>query len=145
MTWERNPETEVRPAREHGIATDSWLMSHPMKWIWVIVLVIIGVLAMIVAVEYLTVSIHALPSWIPGRHPGRGHYHKRGTGAAIIAFVALVAAGYLTYRNLRTQPAGTASPTQPTGTTAAPPSAEQGSADQLLSSPAPEPGPADES
>jgi uncharacterized membrane protein YidH (DUF202 family) len=108
-----------------------------MKWIWVIVLVIIGVLAAIVAVEYLTVAIHALPSWIPGRHPGRGHYHKRGAGAAVIAFVALVVAGYLTYRFLQTQPAATAGPPSSTAT-------GQGSADQLLSSPAPEPGPVDE-
>ena len=79
-----------------------------MKWIWVIILAIIGILAAIVAVEYLTVSIGHLPSFIPGGKPGHhGHYHKRGAIAAVIAFVALVVAGYLTYRNLRTQPAAT--------------------------------------
>jgi uncharacterized membrane protein YidH (DUF202 family) len=115
--------------------SDSWLFFTRMKWIWVIILAIIGILAAIVAVEYLTVAIHALPSFIPGRHPGHGHYHKRGAIAAVIAFVALVAAGYLTLRNLRTQPAATPSaPTPAAGT----------SADQLLSSPTPEPGPADE-
>ena len=72
-----------------------------MKWIWVIVLVIVGVLAAIVAFEYLTVSIHNLPSYIPGRHRGRGHYHKRGAGAALVALVAFVGAGFLTYRNLK--------------------------------------------
>jgi hypothetical protein len=98
-----------------------------MKWIWVIVLVIIGVLAAIVAVEYLTVSIHALPSWIPGHKVhGRGHYRKRGAGAAVIAFVAFVVAGYLTYRNLQTRPATSST----TGTGRGP-----SSADQLLSSP----------
>lgn len=111
---------------------ESWLRFTRMKWIWVIVLVIIGVLAAIVAVEYLTVSIHALPSFIPGRHKGRGHYHKRGAVAALIAFVAFVIAGYLTYRNLRARPATTT----PTST-----GVGDGSADQLLSSPTPESGP----
>jgi hypothetical protein len=111
-----------------------------MKWIWVIVLVIIGILAAIVAVEYLTVAIHALPSWIPGhKRTGRGHYHKRGAVAAIIAVVAFVIAGYLAYRNLRLQPADAGSPPS-----SSPPVSGQGSADQILSSPTPEPGPADE-
>ena len=72
-----------------------------MKWLWVIVLVIIGALAAFVAVEYLTTSIHALPSYIPGRHPGKGHYHKRGAGAALIALVAFVGAGFLAYRAVK--------------------------------------------
>jgi hypothetical protein len=72
-----------------------------MKWIWVIILGIIGVLAAIVAVEYLTVSIHNLPSFIPGRHPGRGHYHKRGAIAAVIALLAFIGAGFLAYRNVK--------------------------------------------
>ncbi|HVA06831.1 MAG TPA: hypothetical protein VNG12_08835 [Acidimicrobiales bacterium] len=72
-----------------------------MKWVWVIVLVIIGALAAFVAVEYFTTAIHALPSYIPGRHRGRGHYHKRGAIAALIALVAFVGAGFLAYRNVR--------------------------------------------
>ena len=72
-----------------------------MKWIWVILLAAVGILAAIVAFEYLTVSIHNLPSFIPGRHPGRGHYHKRGAGAALIAVVAFVVAGYLALRIVR--------------------------------------------
>jgi uncharacterized membrane protein YidH (DUF202 family) len=91
-----------------------------MKWIYVIVLVIVGVLAAIVAIEYFTVSIHALPSFL-GRHHGRGHYHKRGAVAAFIAFVAFVAAGYLAYRitrSTRTQaavPAGAVAGGQSSG------------------------------
>ncbi len=75
-----------------------------MKWFWVIVLVIVGALATFVAVEYLTVAIHALPSYIPGHkaaYPGhgeRGHYHKRGAAAALVALVAFVAAGFLAWR-----------------------------------------------
>ncbi len=99
-----------------------------MKWIYVIVLAIIGVLAAIVAIEYFTVAIHALPSFM-GRHHGRGHYRKRGAGAAVIAFVTLAVAGYLTYRNLRTDKAG---PSRPV--------VQDQSADQLLSSPSPESG-----
>jgi hypothetical protein len=72
-----------------------------MKWIWVIVLVVIGALAAFVAVEYLTVSIHNLPSYIPGHHPGRGHYHKRGAIAGFIALLALAGAGFLAYRIVR--------------------------------------------
>ena len=76
-----------------------------MKWLWVIVLVIVGALATFVAVEYFTVAIHALPSFIPGHratiaghHPARGHYRKRGAVAAFIALVAFAAAGFLAYR-----------------------------------------------
>ena len=61
-----------------------------MKWILVIVLAIIGVLAAIVAIEYFVVPIHSLPSFIPGHRHTAGHYRKRGAAAALIAVVALV-------------------------------------------------------
>ena len=115
-------------------------MFHPMKWIPVIILVIVGALAAFVAVEYLTVSIHSLPSYIPGRKHGFGHYHKRGAIAAFVAFVALVAAGFLAYRNTRgpsTAPAGAGA-----GVSAG---AGDASVDQILSSPSSEPkGPVEE-
>ncbi len=77
-----------------------------MKWIWVIVLVVIGALATFVAVEYFTTAIHALPSYIPGHHPkSRGHYHKRGAGATVVAFLAFLGAGFLAYRITRKAPA----------------------------------------
>lgn len=69
-----------------------------MKWVLVIVLAIIGVLAAIVAIEYFVVPIHSLPSFIPGRHATAGHYRKRGGVAALIAVVAFVAAGLLAAR-----------------------------------------------
>jgi len=62
-----------------------------MKWIGVIVLAIIGILAAIVAVEYLTLPIHSLPSMLGGKtnlvhgHHVRGHYHKRGYVSLVIA------------------------------------------------------------
>ena len=95
-----------------------------MKWIGVVLLAIIGVLAAVVAIEYLTVPIHSLPSFIPGRHRGvNGHYHKRGAGAAVISLAAFVAAGYWAYRIRRPKEAA--------------PVAEvpQNSADQMLSRP----------
>jgi hypothetical protein len=72
-----------------------------MKWIPVVVLAIIGVLAAIVAIEYFVVPIHQLPSFIPGHKPGPGHYHKRGAGAALVAFLAFAGAAILAVRNVR--------------------------------------------
>lgn len=101
-----------------------------MKWIWVIVLAIIGILAAIVAIEYFAVPIHGLPSYIPGHHPHRrGHYHKRGAISALIAVVALGAAGYLAFRFSRTKRSG---PAPAAGPASAP---EGASADNLLSDP----------
>ncbi len=104
-----------------------------MKWIWVIVLVIIGALATFVAIEYLTVAIHALPSYIPGHKGGRGHYRKRGAFAAVIAVIVFVVAGFLAYRIVKADagPARAGGPApQPTGT----------ATDQLVGSPPPAPG-----
>ncbi|HZU81248.1 MAG TPA: hypothetical protein VE991_15130 [Acidimicrobiales bacterium] len=90
-----------------------------MKWIPVVILVVIAGFFAFVAVEYFTVSIHALPSWIPGaktavvghhHHPPRGHYRKRGAVAAIIAFILLAVAGWLTYRNTRSPQASEPAP-----------------------------------
>ncbi len=101
-----------------------------MKWIWVALLVIIGAIAAYVAIEYLTVPIHAVPSFL-GPHKGRGHYHKRGALAALVAVVALAGAGYLTYRNLGGRKSG--------GTGKAAP-APTPSSDQLLATPPTAPG-----
>jgi drug/metabolite transporter (DMT)-like permease len=73
-----------------------------MKWVGVIILVVVGVLAAFVAIEYLTVEIHALPSYIPGHVPLKfGHYRKRGALAALIAVVAFVLAVVLAVRIYR--------------------------------------------
>jgi len=85
----------------------------------VIVLIIVGVIAAVYAFEYLTVSIHVLPSWVPGKHHGRGHYHKRGAIFAVIAVACFGGAGYLIYRarSVAGAGAGPATPTAtPTGT-----------------------------
>ncbi len=78
-----------------------------MKWLGIIVLLVVGVLAALVAIEYFTVAIHLLPSFM-GRHHGRGHYRKRGAGAALIALIAFVAAGYLIFRMRRADKAAVA-------------------------------------
>jgi drug/metabolite transporter (DMT)-like permease len=102
------------------------LHSARMKWVIVVVLAIIGVLAAIVAIEYFVVPIHSLPSYIPGHQHTPGHYRKRGAVAALVAVVALVAAGVLAVRILREG--------------AAPAAASGSTADQLLgkSTPTPE-------
>ncbi len=68
------------------------------KWVGIIVLVVVGIAAAVFAFEYLTVAIHALPSWVPGKHHGRGHYHKRGAILAVVAIACFAGAGYIAYR-----------------------------------------------
>lgn len=99
-----------------------------MKWIWVIILAVIGVLAAIVAIEWLTVPIHSLPSFIGGKHI-RGHYKRRGEALALVAVVALGGAVYLAVRFRRE-----GQPSTPAGQAASEP--QSGSADSVLSEPA---------
>lgn len=81
-----------------------------MKWVGVIILVVVGVLAAIVAIEYFTVQIHALPSFIPGHEALKyGHYRKRGALAALIAIACFVVAAILAVRVLRSERAATPS------------------------------------
>ncbi len=80
-----------------------------MKWILVVILLVIAGFFSYVAVEYFTVAVGHLPSYFPGykatlpghAHAPRGHYHRGGAAAAFIAFVALVIAGVLIVRNVR--------------------------------------------
>jgi hypothetical protein len=109
---------EARP--DPGNLRPGLLHSADMKWALVIVLAISGVLAAIVAIEYFVVPIHSLPSFMGARHTA-GHYRKRGAVAALIAVVALVAAGLLAVRFRREG--------------AAPAQASASTADQLLAKP----------
>jgi hypothetical protein len=110
-----------------------------MKWIGVIVLAIIGILAAIAAVEYLTLPIHSLPSMLGGKtavvhgHHVRGHYHKRGYAAVVVAILAL---GGAIYWAIRIRAQGASGTTAPVAANTAAPSA---SADSLLAEPAPAP------
>jgi hypothetical protein len=107
-----------------------------MKWIGVIVLAVIGVLAAIAAVEYLTLPIHSLPSVLGGKHAlvhgqhVRGHYHKRGYAAVVVAILAF---GGAIYWAIRIRAEGASGSGSPAGTGAGAPAA---SADSLLSQPA---------
>ncbi|MGA8726823.1 MAG: hypothetical protein WB565_17450, partial [Acidimicrobiales bacterium] len=67
------------------------------KWIGVIALGVIGVLAFIVAILWLTEPIHELPAFLGGKK-GHGHYQRRGEALIVFAIVVLAVAGYLGYR-----------------------------------------------
>jgi hypothetical protein len=85
-----------------------------MKWVGVIILAIVGALAAFVAIEYFTVQIHALPSYIPGQVALKyGHYRKRGAVAALIAIIAFAGAAFWAYRIWRSDQA--AAPTASAG------------------------------
>ncbi len=80
-----------------------------MKWLWIIVLIVVGVIAAVFAFEYFTVGIGHLPSWVPGHVAGKhGHLHKRGLIAAVIAVLAFAGAGWLIYRNVQADKAAQA-------------------------------------
>jgi len=76
------------------------LYSTPVKWVAVAVLLVIAILAAIAAIEWFTVPIHSLPSFM-GKKQIYGHYQKRGAAAALVAFIAVVGAIVLTVRFLR--------------------------------------------
>ncbi len=67
----------------------------------VVVLVVVGILLAVVAIEYYVEPIHSLPSYFPGAKHIYGHYHKRAALAGVLAFVAFVAAGILAVRFTR--------------------------------------------
>ncbi len=112
-------------------------MTWNWKWVGIIVLFVIGVLAGIVAIFWLTEPIHALPTILGGHHHHRGRYQRRGEALIVFAVVVLGAATYLTIRMRRAQraPAPAAGPAAPAP--AAPPN-EGDSADALLSTSSPD-------
>ena len=70
-----------------------------MKWLWIIVLLVVGIIAAVFSFEYLTVGIGHLPSWVPGNAPHHhGHMRTRGYLAAIVAIAAFVGAGWRIYQ-----------------------------------------------
>ena len=100
------------------------------KWIGPIVLAVVGILIGIVAIEYLTTPIHALPTIIGGKHI-RGHYQRRGEALAVLAVVFLGIAAYWAYRtNQAGDGAGRGTPRTPAGDSPA-------TTDSLLGSPPP--------
>lgn len=73
-----------------------------MKWLWIILLGVVGIIAAVFAFEYLTVGIGHLPSWMPGHIPHRkGRLHKRGAIAGVVAVAAFAGAGWLLYKKVQ--------------------------------------------
>ena len=95
------------------------------KWIGVIALTVVGILAAIVAIEYLTLPIHSVPTFLGGKHI-RGHYQRRGSALLVLALVAFGGAAYWAVRIRRAERAGDA-PTPTAGAVT-----QTGSADALL-------------
>ncbi len=114
-----------------------------LKWIWVIVLAVVGILALVVGILFITQPIHTLPTFLGGKHElvkgkhVRGHYQRRGEGLIAVAVVAFGVAAYLGYR-FRRQDRPAAAAVGGGTTTAAP--ADGGSAGSLLGGTDPTPG-----
>jgi hypothetical protein len=69
------------------------IVSNSVKWTVGAILAIVGILAIVVAVIYVSVPIHSLPGFIPGKRPVGGHYHKRALLVGVIGVVLLVISG----------------------------------------------------
>jgi len=72
-------------------------VSNSVKWTIGAILAIVGILAIVVAVIYVSVPIHSLPGFIPGKRPVGGHYHKRALLAGVIGVVLLAISGLVAY------------------------------------------------
>jgi uncharacterized membrane protein len=90
-----------------------------MKWFWIAVLIVVGIVAAVFAFEYLAYSNYNLPTWVPGNahghmsasgKPVRGNHVKRGYGAAVVAVAAFAGAGWLIYKNMRADKAAASAP-----------------------------------
>jgi uncharacterized membrane protein len=64
-------------------------VSSSARWVICTVFAVLGVLALIYAVIYVSVPIHSLPGFVPGKRPVDGHYHKRALLVAVIGIVLL--------------------------------------------------------
>lgn len=91
-------------------------MSSSVKWVLCVVCAVVGVIALIYAVIYLSVSIHSLPGFVPGKNVGvNGHYHKRAALTGIIGVVLIAVAVFIgvnARRGAKVE-AGTAQGTEP--------------------------------
>jgi hypothetical protein len=76
-------------------------VSNSAKWAVGAILAVVGILAIAVAVIYVAIPIHSLPSFIPGKHPVNGHYHKRAAIAGVIGIVLLAISGVIVLRSRR--------------------------------------------
>jgi uncharacterized membrane protein len=70
-------------------------MSSSARWVVAVIFAVVGVLALVVAVIYLTVPIHSIPSFMPGKRSVGGTYHKRGALVAVVGIVLLAIAAFV--------------------------------------------------
>ncbi len=76
--------------------TESGARSSSGKRIGALILGIIGIVAIIVAIIYLTTAAGSLPSFIPGHiHGSTGHHPLRAGVAAVVGVILLVAAWWV--------------------------------------------------
>ena len=99
-----------------------------MKWFWIILLIVVGIVAAVFAYEYLTVGIGHLPSWVPGHVAAKpaingkcpnghtpkdglcyaaGHAKKRGYLCVLIAVAAFAGAGWMIWKDRTSGNTGT--------------------------------------
>ena len=81
-------------------------MSSTTRWVLCTICAVIGVIAVIYALIYLTVPIHSLPGFVPGKKPVNGHYHKRAALAGVIGIVLIVVAFVLAFAARKPASAG---------------------------------------
>jgi hypothetical protein len=84
-------------------------VSSTARWIICTVCAILGVIGLIYAVIYLSVPIHSLPGFVPGKHDVNGHYHKRAALAGVIGVVLLAIAIFIGLGARNSAAAGTGS------------------------------------
>ena len=91
-------------------------MSSTVKWVLCAVCAVVGVIALIYAVIYLSVPIHSLPGFVPGKTNVNGHYHKRAalTGVIGVVLIAVAVVIGISARRSATDQAGPA-PGVPSG------------------------------
>jgi multisubunit Na+/H+ antiporter MnhB subunit len=67
------------------------------RWITAAILAIIGLLAIVAAIIYLTVAAKSLPSFLGTLHHAAGHRSLRGIVALLVGLVLIGAAGWIAY------------------------------------------------
>jgi len=89
-------------------------VSSTVKWVLCAVCAVVGVIALIYAVIYLSVPIHSLPGFVPGKTNVNGHYHKRAalTGVIGVVLIAVAVVVGINARRSATGQAGSARGTQ---------------------------------
>jgi hypothetical protein len=85
----------------------------------------VGVIALIYAVIYLSVPIHSLPGFVPGKASINGHYHKRAALTGVIGVVLVAVAVVL----------GISARRSATGQGAPVPATQSGSEDKEIAQP----------